>query len=158
MDKINPEISVFTSMPNNGYCAIVFTDFGMMLSANCDKKDAYKGLLEACAHFLLDFIKDKRPDITSLTGSELNPDETRQIDDYADSIGSVYNTFCKDLKSKLIVGSTTQQLEAAGLPHSFARILAAGMEVFPEKFEKVSPDAGCDEDEVDDSDDEYNLD
>lgn len=158
MDKIRPEISVFTSMPNNGYYALVFTDSGMVMSASCNRKDAYEGLLEACAQFLLDCIDDKRPDFNLLTGHELNPDEESQIDRYAKLIASAYDTFCMNLQSRLTVDSTTKQLEATGLPHIIAKMLATGMEAFPGKSEKDFTDDGCDEEDPDDSDDEYNLD
>lgn len=158
MDKINPEISVFTSMPNNGYYALVFTDAGVIMSANCNKKDAYEGLAEACAQFLLDCIDDKRPDLVLLTGNAPNPDEEAQIDRYAELIASVYNTFCETLKSRLAIDSTAKQLEASGIPHIFAKMVAAGMEAFPERFEKAFTDDDEEEETSDDSDDEYNLD
>lgn len=158
MDKINPEISVFTSMPNNGYYALVFTDSGVAMSANCNRNDAYEGLLEACAHLLLDCIDDKRPDFSLFTGRELNSDEEAQIDKYAELVASAHSTFCDALKSRLAIGSTTKQLEASGLPYVFAKMLATGMEAFPGKFEEAFIDDDCDEEDSDDSDDEYNLD
>ena len=140
MDKINPEISVFTSMPNNGYYALVFTDSGVAMSANCKKQDAYEGLLEACAQFLLDCIEDKRPDINLFKGRNLNSDESAQVEKYAELIASVHDTFCEALKSRLTIGSTTKQLEASGLPHILAKMLATGMETFPGEFEKAFTD------------------
>lgn len=157
MDKNNPEISVFTSMPNNGYYALVFTDSGVAMSANCRRQDAYEGLLEACAQFLLDCIDDNRPDFSLFTGHELNPDENAQIDKYAELVASVHDSFCEALKSRLAIGSTTKQLEASGLPHIFAKMLATGMEAFPGKFEKAFAD-DCDEEDEDSSDDNDNLD
>jgi hypothetical protein len=158
MDKINPEISVFASMPNNGYYALVFTDSGVAMSANCKKQDAYEGLLEACAQFLLDCIEDERPDFSLFNGRELNPDEEAQIDKYAELVASVHESFCEALKSRLAIGSTTKQLEASGLPHIIAKMLATGMEAFPGKFEKAVTDDDCDEEDEDSSDDNDNLD
>lgn len=158
MDKINPEISVFTPMPNNGYYALVFTDSGVAMSANCNKKDAYEGLLEACAQFLLDCIDDERPDFSLFNGRELKPDEEAKIDRYAELVASAHAAFCNALKSRMAIGSTAKQLEASGLPPAFAKMLATGMEVFPGKFEKAFTDDDCDEENSDDSDDEYNLD
>lgn len=158
MDKINPEISVFTTMPNNGYLAMVFQDTGVAMSANCSKKDAYEGLLEVCSHFLLDCIDDARPDFSKFSGGESTPEEEAQIEKYAKLVASVHGTFCEDLKSRLNIGSTTKQLEATGLPHIFAKILATGMEIFPGRFERDSEDDGCDDEDPDDPDDEFNLD
>ena len=155
MDKINPEISVFTTMPNNGYLAMVFQDTGVAMSANCSKKDAYEGLLEVCSHFLLDCIDDARPDFSKFSGGEPTPEEEAQIEKYAKLVASVHDTFCEDLKSRLTIGSTTKQLEDTGLPHIFAKILATGMEIFPGRFERDSEDDGCDDE---DPDDEFNLD
>ena len=158
MDKINPEISVFTTMPNNGYLAMVFQDTGVAMSANCSKKDAYEGLLEVCSHFLLDCIDDARPDFSKFSGGEPTPEEEAQMEKYAELVASVHGTFCEDLKSRLNIGSTTKQLEATGLPHIFAKILATGMEIFPGRFERAFEDDGCDDEDPDDSDDEFNLD
>lgn len=158
MDKINPEISVFTTMPNNGYLAMVFQDTGVAMSANCSEQDAYEGLLEVCSHFLLDCIDDARPDFSKFSGGEPTPEEEAQIEKYAKLVASVYGTFCEDLKSRLNIGSTTKQLEAAGLPHIFAKMLATGMEIFPGKSERDSEDDGFDDEDPDDSDDEFNLD
>lgn len=158
MDKINPEISVFTTMPNNGYLAMVFQDTGVAMSANCSKKDAYEGLLEVCSHFLLDCIDDARPDFSKFSGGEPTPEEEAQIEKYAELVASAHDTFCEDLKSRLTIGSTTKQLEDAGLPHIFAKILATGMEIFPGRFERDSEDDGFDDEDPDDSDDEFNLD
>lgn len=151
MDKINPDISVFTSVPNNGYYALVFTDSGMIMSANCSKKDAYEGLLGACARFLLDCIDNEKPHFNLLTSHELNPEEKSQIDRYTKLIESVHDTFCKELKSRLAIDSTTKQLESVGLPHIFAKILATSMEVFPgnSKKELIDEDASDDEDSLD---------
>lgn len=153
MDKIHPEISVFTTMPNNGYLALVFQDTCVTMSANCSKKDAYEGLLEVCSHFLLDCIDDKRPDFNKFSGGEPTPEEEAQIEEYAELVASVHSTFCEALKSRLTIGSTTKQLEATGLPHIFAKMLATGMEVLPGTFERAFPG-----EEPDGSDDEYNLD
>ena len=158
MDKINPEISVFTAMPNNGYLVLVFQDTGATMSANCSKKDAYEGLLEVCSHFLLDCIDDKRPDFNKFSGGEPTPEEEAQIKKYAELVASVQSTFCEALKSRLTIDSTTKQLEATGLPHIFAKMLATGMEILPGTFERAFTDDGCDDEEPDDSDDEYNLD
>ena len=157
MDKIDPEISVFTTMPNNGYLAMVFQDTGVAMSANCSKKDAYEGLLEVCSHFLLDCIDDARPDFSKFSGGESTPEEEAQIEKYAKLVASVHGTFCEDLKSRLTIGSTTKQLEDTGLPHIFAKILATGMEIFPGRFERASEDDGCDDEDPYDSD-EFNLD
>lgn len=157
MDKLNPEISVFTSMPNNGYYALVFTDSGVLMSANCNKRDACKGLLEACAHFLLDCADAERPNLGLFTGHEPNSEERAQLDSYAELVAEVHDKFCEALKSRLVIGSTARQLEANGVPHDLAKLLATGMEAFPENFEQVFTDDGCDEEEPDDSDDEYNL-
>ena len=157
MDKTHPEISVFTSMPNNGYYALVFTDSGVAVSANCDRKDAYEGLLEACAQFLLDCIDNKRPDFSQFIGHKLNPDENAQIDRYAGLVASVHTEFCEALKSRLAICCTARQLEESGLPSVFARMVATDLEARPEKSENVSTD-DCDEEDPDDSDDEYNLD
>ena len=158
MDKIHPEISVFTTMPNNGYLALVFQDSGVTMSANCNKKDAYEGLLEVCSHFLLDCIEDQRPDFNKFSDGEPTPEEEAQIKKYAELVASVHGAFCESLKSRITIGSTTKQLEATGLPHVLARILATGMEVLPGRFERVFEDDGCDEEDPDDSDDEFNLD
>lgn len=158
MDKINPEISVFTTMPNNGYLAMVFQDTGVAMSANCSKKDAYEGLLEVCSHFLLDCIDGARPDFSKFSGGEPTPEEEAQIEKYAELVASAHDTFCEDLKSRLTIGSTTKQLEDTGLPHIFAKILATGMEIFPGRFERDSEDDGFDDEDPDDSDDEFNLD
>lgn len=158
MDKINPEISVFTTMPNNGYLALVFQDSGVAMSANCSKKDAYEGLLEVCSHFLLDCIDDARPDFSKFSGGEPTPEEEAQIEKYAELVASTHDTFCEDLKSRLTIGSTTKQLEDTGLPHIFAKILATGMEIFQGRFERDSEDDGFDDEDPDDSDDEFNLD
>lgn len=157
MDKINPEISVFTTMPNNGYLAMVFQDTGVAMSANCSKKDAYEGLLEVCSHFLLDCIDDARPDFSKFSGGEPTPEEEAQIEKYAELVASAHDTFCEDLKSRLTIGSTTKQLEDTGLPHIFAKILATGMEIFPGRFERDSEDDGFDDEDPDDPD-EFNLD
>lgn len=157
MDKTHPEISVFTSMPNNGYYALVFTDAGVVMSANCNKKDAYEGLLEACARFLLDCVEDKRPGLSLLNGHMPTSDERAKIDNYAELVAKVHDTFCEALKSRLVVGSATAALEANGVPHILAKLIATGVEAFPESLKKASPDDGCDEEESDDSDDEYNL-
>lgn len=149
MDKINPDISVFTSMPNNGYYALVFTDSGVMMSANCNRKDAYEGLLEACAQFLLDCIDDKRPEFSLFTGHEPNSEENAQINEYANLVASVHNTFCEALKSRLTICSIAKQFESAGLPPAFAKMLATGVEALPEKSVK----AFADDDFVADSDD-----
>ena len=158
MDKIHPEISVFTTMPNNGYLAMVFQDTGVAMSANCSKKDAYEGLLEVCSHFLLDCIDDERPDFSKFSGGKPTPEEEAQIEKYAELVASAHDTFCEALKSRLAIGSTTKQLEATGLPHIFAKMLATGMEVLPGKFERASQEDGCDDEDPDDSDDEFNLD
>lgn len=119
MDKTHPEISVFTTMPNNGYLAMVFQDTGVAMSANCSKKDAYEGLLEVCSHFLLDCIDDERPDFSKFSGGKPTPEEEAQIEKYAELVASAHDTFCEALKSRLAIGSTTKQLEATGLPHIF---------------------------------------
>ena len=158
MDQINPEISVFTTMPNNGYLAMVFQDTGVAMSANCSKKDAYEGLLEVCSHFLLDCIDDARPDFSKFSGGEPTPEEEAQMEKYAELVAAAHDTFCEDLKSRLTIGSTTKQLEDTGLPHIFAKMLAIGMEIFPGRFERASEDDSCDDEDPDDSDDEFNLD
>lgn len=158
MDKTNPEISVFTAMPNNGYLAMVFQDSGVAMSANCSKKDAYEGLLEVCSHFLLDCIEDKRPDFSKFLGGKPTPEEEAQIEKYAELVASAHDTFCEALKSRLTIGSITKQLEATGLPHIFAKMLATEMEDLPEQSDRASEEDGCDEEDPDDSDDEFNLD
>lgn len=158
MDKTHPSISVFTSMPNNGYYALVFTDSGVAMSANCKKQDAYEGLLEACAQFLLDCVNDEIPDFNPPNSRELTPDEEAQVDRYAELIVKAHNAFYEALRSKLIIGVTTKQFELRGIPHGLARALAAGIEAFPEKFEKAFGNDDCDEEDYNDSDDEYNLD
>lgn len=157
--KVNPEISVFTTFPNNGYLALVFQDNGVAFTANCKKKDAYEGLLEVCANFLLDIIDDVRPDVQELKKSpEISDEDMEKIDRYATAVAAAHSAFCQALESRLSIGSVTKQLEASGLPHIFAKMLATGMEAFPGKFEKASNDDDCDEEVPDDSDDEYNLD
>ncbi len=158
MKKINPDISVFTTFPNNGYLALVFPDNGVAFTANCKKEDAYEGLLEVCAHFLLDVVDDVRPDIHELEQNpEMSDEDMKKIDRYATAISAAHSAFCQALESRLSIGSMTKQLEATGLPHTFAKMLATGMEAFPGKFEKAFTDDDCDEEDSDDSDDEYNL-
>lgn len=161
MDKINPEISVFTTMPNNGYLALVFQDTGVAMSADCSKKDAYEGLLEVCAHFLLEY-SDESPEFNKFSGEEPTPEEEAQIEKYAELVASGHRTFCEALKRRIIIGSITKQLEATGLPHIFAKMLATGMEILHGAFERAFTDDGCDDEEPDeepdDSDDEFNLD
>ena len=156
--KVNPEISVFTTFPNNGYLALVFQDNGVAFTANCKKKDAYEGLLEVCANFLLDIIDDVRPDVQELKKSpEISDEDMEKIDRYATAVAAAHSEFCQALGSRLSIGSVTKQLEASGLPHIFAKMLATGMEAFPGKFEKASND-DCDEEDEDSSDDNDNLD
>jgi len=156
--KVNPEISVFTTFPNNGYLALVFQDNGVAFTANCKKKDAYEGLLEVCANFLLDIIDDVRPDVQELKQSpEMSDEDLEKIDRYATAVAAAHSAFCQALESRLSIGSVTKQLEASGLPHVFAKMLATGMEAFPGKFEKASND-DCDEEDEDSSDDNDNLD
>lgn len=156
--KVNPEISVFTTFPNNGYLALVFQDNGVAFTANCKKKDAYEGLLEVCANFLLDIIDDVRPDVQELKKSpEISDEDMEKIDRYATAVAAAHSAFCQVLGSRLSIGSVTKQLEASGLPHIFAKMLATGMEVFPGKFKKASND-DCDEEDEDSSDDNDNLD
>lgn len=50
------------------------------------------------------------------------------------------------------------QLEATGLPHIFAKMLATGMEILPGTFERSFTDDDCNDEDPDDSDYEYNLD
>lgn len=159
MEKINPEISVFTAFPNNGYLALVFQDNGVAFTANCKKKDAYEGLLEVCAHFLLDAIDDVRPNIQELKQNpEMTEEDMEKIDRYATAVAAAHAAFCQALESRLSIGSVAKQLEANGLPSIFAKMLATGMEMFPGKFERADTDDDCDEEDSDDSDDEYNLD
>lgn len=157
MERLNPEISVITTFPNNGFLALVFQDNGVTFAADCKKKDAYEGLLEVCANFLLDIIDDVRPDVQELKqGPEMSDEDMEKIDKYATAVAAAYSAFCQALESRLSIGSVTKQLEASGLPHVFAKMLATGMEAFPGKFERASDD-DCDEEVPDDSDDEYNL-
>lgn len=159
MEKINPEISVFTAFPNNGYLALVFQDNGVAFTANCKKKDAYEGLLEVCAHFLLDAIDDVRPNIQELKqSSEMSDEDMEKIDRYAAAVAAAHSAFCQALESRLSIGSVAKQLEANGLPSVFAKMLATGMEMFPGKFERVDTDDDCDEEDDDSSDDNDNLD
>lgn len=149
MNKINPDISVFSTIPNNGYMAMVFTEDGVVMAADCKKKDIYRGLLEISAHFLLDSIDELRPK----PGEE---DYSEKADRYAEAVELAYDNYCEALHKGMTIDCTRRQLEDTGLPEPFASMLANGMEALPGEFKRVDDDEY--DEEEDDSDDAYNLD
>lgn len=126
-----PEITVISSKPNNGYLALVFTDDGVMFTSNCNREDAYNGLLRITADLLLECVES----IQQLPESK--EDDIDKFMNVMMKAHLAYSTHLRDQMGKLMI---EKRLVKSGMPELLANLIASKLEELSEELSKKLDD------------------
>lgn len=139
------DVSVFCSVPNNGHFTLVFTDEGMIVSANCRRKDVYEGLVRSVADLLVEFASEICPIPDK---AERSLEVLLQSKKYTRALKIASAGFISDVADRAGAVSIEKHLEKIGMPSDVARRVASTM---------VSDILGKPDDENEDDDSETSV-
>lgn len=134
MNKPNPDITVITNKPNNGYFAMVFTDNTTDVDIQCMLSDLYGGLVQIVSDVLIE-CADK---LVSMPDPSVSSKEFAEgSEKYLNTLAGMHIEFFNKVKEQLAITSLSNHLEKQGLSKEFSSMLAEGAWKLPGVFEAV---------------------
>lgn len=117
----SPDVTVFCGVPNNGHFTLVFTDDGMIESANCNRGDLYQGLVRAVADLLIEMAQSREPLPEGLEDTSQCMD---QVENHVRLLRGIHRRFDEDLAKRISISSAAKRLKKSGMPTELAELMA----------------------------------